>query len=93
MKDGVNDRRSYCDFFLISLAKRFNTAYYLLLNTAKWSGGETRGRVDVGCVVETRQIVGLRSSHSERFRGWGIEESFPFWKYLPQHFINATEQI
>jgi hypothetical protein len=36
-----NDQKSPFDFFLISLANRFNSAYYLLLNTGKWSGGET----------------------------------------------------
>jgi hypothetical protein len=36
-----NDQWSYCDLFLIVLANRFNSAYYLLLNTGKWSGGET----------------------------------------------------
>jgi hypothetical protein len=28
------------DSFLILLANRFNSAYYLLLNTGEWSGGE-----------------------------------------------------
>src|SRR6516162_7481254 len=39
------------DSCLISLAKRFNTAYYLLLNTGDLiSGGETRGWLTfVGC--------------------------------------------
>jgi hypothetical protein len=36
-----NDHKSPFDFFLILLANRFNSAYYLLLNTGKWSGGET----------------------------------------------------
>jgi hypothetical protein len=36
-----NDHQSSFDFFLISLANRFNSAYYLLLNTGKRSGGET----------------------------------------------------
>jgi len=30
-----------CIVFLIFLAKRFNTAYYLVLDTGEWSGGET----------------------------------------------------
>jgi len=35
-----NDQGSYYDSFLILLAKRFNSAYYLLLDTGKASGGE-----------------------------------------------------
>ena len=35
------DRRSYSESSLIFLAKRFNTAYDLLLITGDWSGGET----------------------------------------------------
>jgi len=50
---------------LIFLAKRFNTAYYLLLNAGDWSGGETRGWLTLLGVVETRQIVGLRISKAE----------------------------
>jgi hypothetical protein len=30
-------------FPLILLANRFNTPYYLWLNTGEWSGGETSG--------------------------------------------------
>jgi hypothetical protein len=56
-----NDRWSRYDFLLILLANRFNSAYYLLLNTGKWSGGETSKRLtSLLGVVETRQIVGLR---------------------------------
>ena len=43
----LNDLQSYSDCFLIFLAKRFNTAYYLVLNTGDWSGGETSKLVDV----------------------------------------------
>src|SRR5215831_13284891 len=35
------DLRSRYESLLILLAKRFNTAYDLLLNTGVWSGGET----------------------------------------------------
>jgi hypothetical protein len=35
------DHRSGYESLLILLAKRFNTAYDLLLNTGLWSGGET----------------------------------------------------
>jgi len=31
-----------CIALLIFLAKRFNTAYYLVLDTGEWSGGETK---------------------------------------------------
>ena len=37
-----HDQRSYFVSLLISLAKRFNPAYYLLLNTGQRSGGETK---------------------------------------------------
>jgi len=44
------DHGSYFVYFLISLAKRFNSAYYLLLNAGRWSGGETSKLVTfVGC--------------------------------------------
>jgi hypothetical protein len=36
-----------CIVFLIFLAKRFNTAYYLVLDTGIWSGGENQWLVDV----------------------------------------------
>jgi len=42
----MTDGHTY-DCFLIFLAKRFNTAYYLVLNTGDWSGGETSELVDV----------------------------------------------
>ena len=41
------DPRSHYECFLIFLAKRFNTAYDLLLITGDWSGGETSKVVDV----------------------------------------------
>jgi hypothetical protein len=67
-----NDLKSPFDFFLILLANRFNSAYYLLLNTGKWSGGETSKAIGYGClgVVETRQIVGLRSSRGSCMPRW-----------------------
>jgi hypothetical protein len=37
----ITSKRASYDSFLILLAKRFNTAYYLLLITGNWSGGET----------------------------------------------------
>ena len=51
-----NDLRSTYDFLLISLAKRFNTAYDLLLNTGQSFGVESDGLVDVvGCGGNKRQ--------------------------------------
>ena len=46
--------------FLILLAKRFNNAYYLLLDTGKCSGGNaSKVRLTLSRVVEKRQIHGL----------------------------------
>jgi len=73
------DPWSYYDSFLILLANRFNSPYYLLLNAGEWSGGETSS----GCrwlgVVETRQIVGLRKSTLRIETAAATEESFLFW--------------
>jgi hypothetical protein len=55
-----NDQGSYYDSFLILLAKRFNSAYYLLLDTGKASGGEaSKVWLTLSRVVEKRQIHGL----------------------------------
>jgi hypothetical protein len=44
------DQNRAFDSFLIFLAKRFNSAYDLLLNTGLWSGGESSGWLTfVGC--------------------------------------------
>ena len=46
----LNDLWSCYELFLIVLANRFNSAYYLLLITGMWSGGETSTRLKfVGC--------------------------------------------
>jgi len=45
-----NDHRSRFDFLLILLANRFNSAYYLVLNTGNHSGIETSKQEKVvGC--------------------------------------------
>jgi hypothetical protein len=83
LKLSGNDQWSGYDFFLIPLANRFNSAYYLLLNTGKWSGGETRNRLKrLSGVVETRQIAGLLKFMLRTQAVAGTEESFPFWEYF-----------
>ncbi|SPF31647.1 hypothetical protein SBA1_100094 [Candidatus Sulfotelmatobacter kueseliae] len=55
-----HDHWSHYDSFLIPLAKRFNSAYYLLLNTGRVFGVESsQVRLTLSRVVEKRQIHGL----------------------------------
>jgi hypothetical protein len=49
--------RASLTFSLIFVANRFNTPYYLGLNTGEWSGGETNKVVDVCGCGGYRQIV------------------------------------
>jgi hypothetical protein len=87
------DRESCFDCLLILLANRFNSAYYLLLITGKWSGGETSkasGWTFFG-VVETRQIFGLRKFMLRAHTVARTEESLLFWGAFLPHLVNATE--
>lgn len=61
-----DDHWSYYDSFLIYVAKRFNTAYYLLRNAGRWSGGETRsGCRWLGVVETSAKLSDSTSSRSE----------------------------
>jgi hypothetical protein len=74
-----NDRQSGYDFFLILLANRFNSAYYLLLNTGDWSGGETSSGCRLLGVVENAPNCRAPEVHAaDETPQWRTEESFPF---------------
>jgi len=96
-----NDYESPYDFFLISLANRFNTAYYRLLNTGKWSGGETsKHRLTFSWVWWKRAKCRAPKFTQRTHAAVGTEESFPFLGYFFRtlyfasrilHFVGATE--
>ena len=71
-----NDQQSPYDFFLIFLANRFNRPYYRLLNTGKWSGGETRSQFQVWW--KRAKLSGSGSSRSGSISRWGTEGVFSF---------------
>ncbi|MGO9085768.1 MAG: hypothetical protein ACLQBK_11115 [Candidatus Sulfotelmatobacter sp.] len=78
-----NDQGSYYDSFLILLAKRFNSAYYLLLDTGKASGGEaSKVWLTLSRVVEKRQIHGLLKFTPRLRLRRKTEELFPFGPWL-----------
>jgi hypothetical protein len=65
IRDRQNDQWSYYDFFLILLANRFNSAYYLLLDTGNWSGGETSIWLTfVECSGKRAKLSGSESSRT-----------------------------
>ena len=89
-----NDQRSYFDLLLIFLAKRFNTAYYLLLNTGDWSGGETSGWLTFVKVWWKRaklsdSQVPAAAVHCYR----ALRSLFHFGSNFPLHVVDATEKI
>ena len=75
-----NDLRSYFESFLIFVAKRFNTAYDLLLIPDSWSGGETSSWLTfVGCSGKSAKLSDSEYSRGDGLSLPGTEESFLFW--------------
>ncbi len=86
-----HDHGSRFDSLLILLAKRFNTAYYLLLNTGEWSGGETsKWLTFVGCGGKSAKLSDSRSSRSSSSlrSGRGV---FFFLEVILLHIGDATK--
>src|SRR5215475_12724493 len=78
--------------FLIFLAKRFNTAYDLLLITGDWSGGETSKWLTFVRCGGNRQIVGPRSSPQRQLPAGGDPGVFSiFGSNSPCTVADATE--
>lgn len=77
---------------LIFLAKRFNTAYDLLLDAGNWSGGETSEWLRLLGVVETSAKLSDSRCFPRRIRTHtGTPGSFPFGNKFPLHEIDATQ--
>jgi hypothetical protein len=87
------DRRSYYESFLIYLANRFNSAYYLLLIAGEWSGGETSGWLTLlGVWWKRAKLSGSEVHAAEAIPRWRTEESFLFLEYFLLHIVDATER-
>jgi hypothetical protein len=85
-----SDHRSHAFFSLILLANRFNSAYDLMLNTGKWSGGDTSKGRRLFCVVEKCKIIGLQKFPPQKeraVRGIGV----PSFLWLLLHKADSTK--
>lgn len=91
----TNDQRSCFVFFLIFVAKRFNTAYYLLLDAGDSSGAEiSKWLTFVACSGNERQncrtpeVLAATGHRSGEL--WSL---FLFGNNFLLHIVDATEKF